>query len=365
MENNEDYLLTLFEACEILGKSSRTITRYVHKHVLHPRGVKSRQGTLEYRFSKSEVEALKQREDSLKQYDYFGRNQLSGQQVPLANFANLQYPPQVKQPAQFLIPGISYPVANPISQPTNAPVENKNYQAPDRGYADDLSHISGLNEIERIRNQDNASTMHQAWPQSSASAKYNPDFQNPPDPADMVAAKKDKEESSSPVAMPAALNHNNEEIITLLKETTGMLRDQLKVKDDQIKNLDDKIGQLIERNRETNILLKGLQDKVGLLEKPKNENENEGRNQRVERSQASQPVQAQEESQCPVPSPREGKAAESVKVKISSNSAGTNQTDTVARGLANAGNYSYTDEDEGRAGVGIKKGLFGKIFGQQ
>ena len=53
-----DYILTLFEVCEILNKSSRTISRYVHKNILHPVGVKSRQGTLEYRFSRDEVEDL-------------------------------------------------------------------------------------------------------------------------------------------------------------------------------------------------------------------------------------------------------------------------------------------------------------------
>jgi len=61
------------------------------------------------------------------------------------------------------------------------------------------------------------------------------------------------------------------EVITLLKETTGLLRDQLKVKDEQIKDLGGKIDQLIERDRETNILLKGLQEKVLMLEQPKPE----------------------------------------------------------------------------------------------
>jgi len=54
-------------------------------------------------------------------------------------------------------------------------------------------------------------------------------------------------------------------LITLLKETTELLKEQLKVKDDQIKDLGGKIDQLIERDRETNVLLKGLQDKVLLL----------------------------------------------------------------------------------------------------
>lgn len=59
------------------------------------------------------------------------------------------------------------------------------------------------------------------------------------------------------------------EVITLLKETTGLLRDQLKTKDEQISSLGGKIDELIQRDRETNIILKGLQDKVFMLEQPK------------------------------------------------------------------------------------------------
>ena len=56
------------------------------------------------------------------------------------------------------------------------------------------------------------------------------------------------------------------EVITLLKETTQVLRDQLVIKDKQIKSLSGKIDQLIERGRETNVLLKGLTNKVLMLE---------------------------------------------------------------------------------------------------
>ena len=61
------------------------------------------------------------------------------------------------------------------------------------------------------------------------------------------------------------------EVITLLKETTGLLRNQLYIKDKQINSLGEKIDQLIERDRETNYILKSLQDKVFLLEQPKKE----------------------------------------------------------------------------------------------
>ena len=56
------------------------------------------------------------------------------------------------------------------------------------------------------------------------------------------------------------------EVITLLKETTKTLRDQLIIKDRQIKSLGNKIDGLIERGRETNILIKGLTNKVLMLE---------------------------------------------------------------------------------------------------
>jgi len=59
------------------------------------------------------------------------------------------------------------------------------------------------------------------------------------------------------------------EVIMLLKETTGLLKDQLKVKDEQIKDLGGKIDQLIERDRETNILIGQLQSKVLMLGQPK------------------------------------------------------------------------------------------------
>jgi len=44
------------------------------------------------------------------------------------------------------------------------------------------------------------------------------------------------------------------------------LNRQLRVKDDQIKSLSNKIDELIERQRETNILTGQLQNKVFLLE---------------------------------------------------------------------------------------------------
>jgi len=55
------------------------------------------------------------------------------------------------------------------------------------------------------------------------------------------------------------VDKNDDDTLALLKDNMKLLEKQLKTKDRQIK-------QLLERQRETNYLLKGLQDKVLLLE---------------------------------------------------------------------------------------------------
>ena len=132
MKNKKD--LTFTEACKLLKKSRKTISRYIRKGLLKPERIKSKRGTLEYRFKQADLESLK-------------------------------------------IPG-----TDKIRQDTRQAIR-----------------------------QDN-------------------------------------------------------EVITLLKETTQVLRDQLIVKDKQIKSLSGKIDQLIERGRETNVLLKGLTNRVLMLE---------------------------------------------------------------------------------------------------
>ena len=59
----------------------------------------------------------------------------------------------------------------------------------------------------------------------------------------------------------------------IIKGVIATLTDQLKVKDTQIRGLGNKIDSLIERDRETNVLLKGLQDRVFMLEAPKEQEE--------------------------------------------------------------------------------------------
>ena len=54
-----EFNLTLFEVCEALNKSRRTIGRYIRQERLHPQIVKSKNGTLEYRFSFEDLDIFK------------------------------------------------------------------------------------------------------------------------------------------------------------------------------------------------------------------------------------------------------------------------------------------------------------------
>ncbi len=212
-DQKSDYVLTLFEACEVLNKSSRTIGRYVRKGILRPMAIKSRQGTLEYRFSRAELDALKKKEDELRQVTYLrqGTPMMPG----MARFADMDL-------------GNAARVVQ-TSQP--GPV------MADRIAQSDMGQI-----IQPVRPADIA-----------------------PDKTDDNQPKEDTADSQKETLSPSP----DKEIITLLKETTEILRDQLQVKDEQIKSLNDKIDNLIERDRETNILLKGMQDKILRLEQPK------------------------------------------------------------------------------------------------
>ena len=326
MQGGEDYLLTLYEVCEILGKSTRTITRYVHKHILHPRGVKSRQGTLEYRFSRAEIDAFKQRQDSIRSYVYLDNKPISDP-APVASFADYGY---AQSPAQtpFLIPGISYPVRE-SRLPQNPP---KVAQSSDVEFERESPHVV------------------------PGEKKEINDFGKPAKETEPATRK----EAESALAQ----KRNDDEIISLLKETTGMLRDQLKVKDDQIKNLDDKVGQLIERNRETNILLKGLQDKIMLLEKPK-----DGNDMRVQHADADQPSPTAhkfEEPHSPEVLAKDDKNINvPVRVKIFSDPASINNPDkeaTIDFAKPPATNSMAPRPSSPASENYEKKGLFGRLF---
>lgn len=167
-----DYNLTLFEACELLNRSKKSISRYIRRGLLHPQEIKSQQGTLEYRFSKADLEAFKTQETQDKTRQETGDT-----------------PDKTSQSGQT--------EATPIKE-------------------------AKIKEIKDETSQDKTQETGQ-----------------------------------------------DSDIINLLKETTGLLKEQLVKKDEQIKDLGGKIDQLIERDRETNILIGQLQSKVLMLEQPK------------------------------------------------------------------------------------------------
>lgn len=75
-----------------------------------------------------------------------------------------------------------------------------------------------------------------------------------------------------------------EEHLNQVRELTEVLKDQLNRKDEQIKSLSDKIDTLIERDRETNILLGQLQSKVLMIENPQERpEEEEGKEEKTEK----------------------------------------------------------------------------------
>ncbi len=193
----DDFNITLSEACEILNRSKKSISRYISKGLLHPIKIKNQNGILEYRFSKSDIEAFKLQE--------------------ISNAGNK--------------------IQNIISYDNN--LINKTYI--DSRINDNGQQWTG-EDIVDTSGQD-----------SSGQEKILDDK---------------KEE--------------NTEIIILLKETIGLLKEQLSKKDEQIKDLGFKIDQLIERNRETNILIGHLQNKVLMLEKQKDNIDKESQKTQVD-----------------------------------------------------------------------------------
>ena len=175
-----DYNLTLFETCELLNRSKKSISRYIRRDLLHPQQIKSQQGTLEYRFSRADLEAFKLQETQDKTRQETGDT-----------------PDETSQRGQT-----------------------------------------------------------ETTPSKEAEIKAITD-ETRPDKAEQTRQDKTQETGQ------------NSEIINLLKETTGLLKEQLVKKDEQIKDLGGKIDQLIERDRETNILIGQLQSKVLMLGQPK------------------------------------------------------------------------------------------------
>lgn len=211
-----DYNITLFEACEQLSRSKKSMSRYVRKGLLHPKKVKSQQGTLEYRFSESELKAFKEKENESR---------------------------QDRQDTQ---------------DRTDETPDNKKTITETAESKENVLDKRDLDETGHGRQDGTEQTGQQEAKEITDTTKKK----------EKILDKGQTEETGHPA--PEQTGQDGE-VITLLKETTGLLRDQLKVKDEQIKDLGGKIDQLIERDRETNILLKGLQEKVLMLEQPKPE----------------------------------------------------------------------------------------------
>jgi len=189
-----EYSITLFEACEILNRSKKTLSRYIRQGRLTPQKITSQQGTLEYRFSRADLDALKLLLDQEAQEQ-----------------TRQDTPDQTGQ----------------TRQDTNQPFIPLKAE---------LTTEAGTEQAktEQTRQSRRDETGH--------------------DRAD-----------GTPLKEPET------GIIAILKETTELLKGQLTIKDTQIGTLNEQVHKLIERDRETNILLKGLQDRLMLLEPPKQE----------------------------------------------------------------------------------------------
>jgi DNA-binding transcriptional MerR regulator len=55
----KDFTVTSNEVCELLGISKRSLSRYIKIGILKPEKIKGKRGTLEHRFSKSDLEKFK------------------------------------------------------------------------------------------------------------------------------------------------------------------------------------------------------------------------------------------------------------------------------------------------------------------
>jgi len=183
-DNTSDFNITLFEVCELLNRSKKSISRYIRRGLLHPQEVKSGQGTLEYRFSKDDIEAFKVLE----------------------------------------------------TQHTDQTRPDRTHRTRETGH---------FGEQTGHQNSDNKGK----------------------------TGRPDRTEGTDETGQKPDQTGHDSEVVSLLKETTGLLKEQIKVKDGQIKDLGGKIDNLIERDKETNYILKSLQDKVFMLEggKPKTE----------------------------------------------------------------------------------------------
>jgi hypothetical protein len=63
---NKGGTITFSEACKILKKSKRTVSRYIKNGWLNPEKIESQRGTLEYRFNRTDIIKFKRPERTEK-----------------------------------------------------------------------------------------------------------------------------------------------------------------------------------------------------------------------------------------------------------------------------------------------------------
>lgn len=193
-----EHNITLFEACEILSISKKTISRYIRQGKLTPERIKSQQGTLEYRFSRADIDDLR--------------------------------------------------ASQAFQDATNEAPE-----ATDTGEMQDTPEGTGETGQRGQGRRDTLEPIKQPFPYKSGQGRQDISDQTGQTRQDILRAD----------------GTGTESVLTLLRETTELLKGQLTIKDTQINTLNDQVHKLIERDRETNILLKGLQDRILFLEPPK------------------------------------------------------------------------------------------------
>ncbi len=209
-----DHNITLFEACEILNISKKTISRYIRQGRLSPERVKSQQGTLKYRFARADLDALRASQafqDTPPETD--GRVETAAPEAQEGPKTGTQARPEAVSEATD-----ETGQTGQGRQDTPAPsFEDSPYKTGQRGQTrQDIFRADRTDQTGHFEGQ----TGHESG------------------------------------------------LIALLRETTDLLKGQLTVKDGQINTLNDQVRDLIERDRETNILLKGLQDRLLYLAPP-------------------------------------------------------------------------------------------------
>ena len=168
-----DFNITLFEACELLNRSKKSISRYVRRSLLHPQEIKSKQGTLEYRFSKADLEAFK-------------------------------------------------------AQETEETGQGRQDRAGQTGHFK-VSFIENKEDLDETRQDKGDKTGQERTPEKRHKKEKEAENKGQTD-----QTGQDRADGTG----------QGNEVIKLLKETTGFLREQLHTKDEQIKSLGGKIDGL-------------------------------------------------------------------------------------------------------------------------